>query len=754
MKVPKTGVVLLSLILCCNLCFGQTIPDKKQIDSLLHSLKTAPADTFRLNALHQLGNYYVQRHFNVDASDLDSAIFYFNKELELSKQLHIDEGSGSPEALCSMGEAYISKKQFAEGEACFTQAYDIYKKAGKRKMTAFALNRFGKIAYRSAGGVSPGNLLQKIMDAFEESASIFISIGDVDNEINSYMYMASAHFLYGLYDQADADCARAIKKYPNNSSPSFIQLYYVFAHIQRYRGNLNMALSYALESMRRLEKSHESDKIRTQSLLYGEIALIYDALGQTENSIEWYKKTLAVRENMPIKLEYKYRTAGFIVQGLIRQKKYDEAFAIALGVEKRHPPDNDYNKAIISQIKAYCYEALGDDKKAEHLYLLALKLFGDVKTDEIVSLCKYDVAKFYIKKNDYKKAALYMDEGVSNGMLVTRLRDWNFIFYKIDSANGNYASALQHHIQYKIFTDSIFNIEKNKQIQELQVQYETKQKEKDIRALKKDAVFQNSQTQQARNIRNLALAGSALLIILLVLIYSNFRVKQRSNIMLNALVNEKDDLLKEKEWLIKEIHHRVKNNLQIVMGLLQRQSAYIDNEAALQAIQNSESRMHSIALIHQKLYQSEDLDLINMTDYINELLRYLKESADADNRIQFEKDIDAIDLDISQGVPLGLILNEAITNAIKYAYSDDAGGIIQVSLKRTPGEKITLIIRDYGRGVSEDFDLKQSNSMGMNLMRGLSKQISGTFEMICNDGAMIRIIFSAAQLAKTETSEV
>ncbi|MES2111774.1 MAG: histidine kinase dimerization/phosphoacceptor domain -containing protein [Bacteroidota bacterium] len=741
MTISKAGSLLFFILVPVGLCFCQIIP-KKSVDSLQETLKKPRADTFKLNAIHQLGNYYYLRRFKLDAADLDSALFFFKKELDLSNQLHVEIGSGRQESLCSMGEVYLSKTQLAPGRACFTQVWNYYQKTGNKKMEGKTWLRFAKAVSNARWNARPADLLTQIIKACENSITLFIACGDIGDEIDAYMNTAAAYFVYGQYDQAEAACMRGITKYPDSSRPEFVKLYYVLAHVQRYKGNVDKSLSYALESIKLLEKSQlYNDKIAMQSQLFGELALIYDALGQTENSIIWYKRTLALRENMNIKLEFKYRTAGFIVQGLIKEKKYGEAFSTAWGIEKRHPPDGDYNKAIISQIKAYCYDAAGNYKKAEEMYLLALKLFGYTKTDEIVSLAKYDVAKFYIRRNDYKKAAFYLDEDLHGGFAITRLRDYHLIRYKIDSADGNYASALQHHIQYKVFNDSIFNIEKNKKFQELQVQFETKQKERDIESLKKDSVLEREKTAQANDTRNLTLVGSALLVGLLALIYTNYSAKRRSNIALNVLVSEKDELIKEKEWLIKEVHHRVKNNLQIVMGLLQRQSAYIDNEAALQAIQNSESRMHSIALIHQKLYQSENLDLINMPEYINELVSYLKESADTGGRIGFEKNIEDIHLAVTQAVPLGLIMNEAITNAIKYAYATDECGVIRIALNRLSQEQVMLAIEDNGQGLQNDFDLGKVHSLGMSLMKGLSKQINGIFEITNKNGVQIRVTF-------------
>ena len=128
------------------------------------------------------------------------------------------------------------------------------------------------------------------------------------------------------------------------------------------------------------------------------------------------------------------------------------------------------------------------------------------------------------------------------------------------------------------------------------------------------------------------------------------------------------DLLKDKEWLIKEVHHRVKNNLQMVISLLNSQSIYLNDEAAVVAIQESQRRMHAMSLIHQKLYQSENVGVIDMRAYINEFISYLKDIFETGSSIRFEQDVDPIKLDVGQAVPVGLILNEVITNSIKYAF--------------------------------------------------------------------------------------
>jgi two-component sensor histidine kinase len=356
-------------------------------------------------------------------------------------------------------------------------------------------------------------------------------------------------------------------------------------------------------------------------------------------------------------------------------------------------------------------------------------------------IAKLDIAKFYVQQKKYKKASLYLNNLSGMRFFASYERDLQFLWYKIDSAKGDYLSSLNHLRNYKTTSDSLFSIIKNKQIAEIQIKYETDQKEKDIKLLKKDGLLQREKVIRSENMRNITFGGLVLLILFIGLLYNGYRLKQRNNVSLNRLLNEKDRLLLDKEWLIKEIHHRVKNNLQIVMGLLQRQSAYINNNEALEVIKNSGNRMHSIALIHQKLYQSESLDLIIMPEYIDELISYLKDSYDLGNRIHFEKQIDVIKLDVAQAVPLGLILNEAITNAIKYAYAGDEMGIVKIALKRMNNGFNYLTIIDNGKGLPAGLDSENVGSLGLNLMKGLSKQLGGKLEIENFNGVIVKVSF-------------
>jgi two-component sensor histidine kinase len=293
-------------------------------------------------------------------------------------------------------------------------------------------------------------------------------------------------------------------------------------------------------------------------------------------------------------------------------------------------------------------------------------------------------------------------------------------------------------------------------VSQLEIVYNIEQKDKDlafkeqnIQLLTKQAQLQYSQLQASSVIKNFTLSGIVLLLIIIVLLYKNTQHRSRSHKLLQAQQTEiqkknasLENLIKEKDWLVKEIHHRVKNNFHMVIGLLGTQSGYLKTEEALMAISDSQHRIHAMSLIHQKLYQSDNLSAINMPDYIHELVDYLRDSFNIRQAIQFKLHIDRIELDLSHCIPLGLILNEAITNAIKYAFPDSRDGIITISLSQVSENKILLTITDNGIGLPAAFDIHARNSMGMNLMQGLSEDIDGDFNIVHHDGTSISITFN------------
>jgi len=282
----------------------------------------------------------------------------------------------------------------------------------------------------------------------------------------------------------------------------------------------------------------------------------------------------------------------------------------------------------------------------------------------------------------------------------------------------------------------------------LNIIYETEKKSLDIIKLRNKTLLQQSKLKNEVFLRNSMVTFVLLLLIILGLLYKSFMFKKKTNKVLETQqneINKKNSTLQklvvEKEWLLREIHHRVKNNLHIVVGLLASQAEFLKNDEALQAISSSQNRIHAMSLIHQKLYQSENLSIIDMPSYIFELTEYLKDSFEIRKSIRFVLDIDSFNLPLSHSIPIGLIFNEAVTNAIKYAFPNHKDGIIAISLKKEADENYVLIIQDNGIGLPVDFDPYSNPSLGIKLMHGLSADIGGKFLITNANGTKITLKF-------------
>ena len=201
--------------------------------------------------------------------------------------------------------------------------------------------------------------------------------------------------------------------------------------------------------------------------------------------------------------------------------------------------------------------------------------------------------------------------------------------------------------------------------------------------------------------------------------------------------------LQEKDVLLKEVHHRVKNNMQIISSMLKLQARHITNEETLQHLNDSQNRVRSMALIHEKLYQTDDFEEIDYYDYIHSLVNYLTLSyRELMKRISIQIDIKDIWLDINTSIPCGLIINELITNSLKYAFPDGRKGIISISITKTKTEKLILEVKDNGIGLPKDFSMENIDSLGLQLVTALSKQLHASIDINTDEGVCFTLEFN------------
>jgi len=471
-----------------------------------------------------------------------------------------------------------------------------------------------------------------------------------------------------------------------------------------------------------------------------------------------------------------------IIDSYIDIKKYNPALVELRKLSNRYKSKTPREEGIVLSAEMRLYNLLGDFARGEKLVPSSKKVNNKIYQNLAKDPNYYAVNDFikisgpllqhYILSKQWGDLAEELSK--LETLLTTRMSvNSKLVIYndrfKLDSANGKTPSALIEFQRIKAIEDSITTATNIKQINELAAKYESEKKDKTIQGLNSQSVIQKSNLEKSNLQRNITFIGILVTIILAVLLYLAFRNKQRSNLQLRAkqeqinrqnnelsalvkeeeqLLKDKDNLLKrqdslitEKEWLLREVHHRVKNNLQIVMSLLYSQAAHSQNTDAIDAIKDSQNRVQAISIIHQKLYSKTNAASIVMTDYVNDLVRHLCACYDCNRRrIRLNELVDQVNLDISQAVPMGLILNEAITNAIKYAFGAD-GGEITITGQKSGEDTAILQIADNGKGLPGDFNLAETSSLGIEMMKALSKQLGGSFEISGESGVVVSIRF-------------
>jgi two-component sensor histidine kinase len=209
--------------------------------------------------------------------------------------------------------------------------------------------------------------------------------------------------------------------------------------------------------------------------------------------------------------------------------------------------------------------------------------------------------------------------------------------------------------------------------------------------------------------------------------------------------NQIKEALAEKEVLLKEIHHRVKNNMQVISSLVDLQAEEVKDPAMRGIFRDVVNRVRSMAMVHENLYQSTDLAQVDFADYARSLLGYLWRAQGTANGIRLDLELESVLLTVNAAVPCGLILNELFGNALKHAFVGRDSGKITVSLKKSPQGKACLGVRDDGTGMPPEIDCKNARSLGLRLVQMLARQLKATVEVASTKGTEFTIAFEVTR---------
>ncbi len=313
--------------------------------------------------------------------------------------------------------------------------------------------------------------------------------------------------------------------------------------------------------------------------------------------------------------------------------------------------------------------------------------------------------------------------------------------------SGDYKKAFENLTLFQAYNDSVFNETKNKQLAELETLYETEKKDKAIADLEQEKELQNLRAEKQQAQIYLSAGGLVILLGVSGLFFRQATMRKKHNQELEIKNTEIAKQNAERELLLKEIHHRVKNNLQIISSLLSMQTRGLKDDKMKDAMKESQSRVKTMALIHEKLYQYENLSKINMQEYIQQLSDFLTQTYRSDKDIKITIEATDVNLDMDMAIPLGLITNELLSNSLKYAFEEQNHGEIIIHFTQKLPGSYSLLIKDSGKGLSENLDIENAKSLGLKLVKTLTRQINGKLKIVPQPGASFEIDFSDQPIA-------
>jgi two-component sensor histidine kinase len=712
-----------------------------------------PASPSRLRLLLLLADDLVTRHEEL-ATPLDSAAFFGNQALALSSQLA--NPAGRSRSLYVLGQLpSASGETDTTGRALLRQGLAL-----SQQLHSSALEATGWFYLANSYPRTTIGLPRKLA-GYERAAALFAQAKRPVEHAYVLKTIADMHLLQGHSGQAEQELLRVLALY---RAAGHRQLHYTYDLLRgatRQVGNYQAALRYSLAAVESAQATHDTTSL---DYLYCNVAGIYKELEQPVQALAYYQRALRYAQHAQSASGVVIASAA-ISRIMLSQHRPEQALRFLQTSAGRYQAASPgiYLRCLIE-----CYVALGHYAAAERSLRPLLSQAAQPAMSDMDRLSAHLTAgRLYLAAGRYAEAGPHLQQALglcqSAGYLL-QAASLHQLLFRADSAQGRYAAAIAHLQQYKRLNDSVFNAARHQQLASLQIQYDTRHKEQNIALLTKQSLLQQARLHQREQQRNALLVGAGLLLLLLGLGYNRYRLKQRSNQLLEAqqaeiaqrnqdlanLLTEQRALLTEKEWMLREIHHRVKNNLQVIGSLLHTQADYSADPATLAALEQSQHRVQAIALLHQHLYQADRVGWVPLPAYVQELTTHLLDAFDATARVHLHLDLAPLALPVATATPLGLVLNELLINAFKHAFVPGQPGTLTLTGQFLTPDTYLLSVADNGRGLPPDFDPSHAHTLGLTLITGLSRQLDGEFALLPNpagQGTVARLRFALASPA-------
>lgn len=736
-------VIFIWLII--SICLQGLAQNAKSLDSLnriINDSHNSPES--RVLACVYQGEYYINKP-GEHRKDIDSASIYFKQGQQFSKAFNLKNTDGELLYL----EAIINKEKGnrVECDRINNLALTFLRKKPGNYFLGRALLEKGDYL-----NTDDDKQLDEKIALLKDALTCFS--GEKYVRIRAGVWKSLGD-LYGLHREVTGNIARALEAYQRSMDAYFSfgyrnvqDIYIELADIYSNLGDDKQGLRYCLMAVQTAERARDSSMTMCQ--IYNNTAVVYLGLSDYPNAEKYFVGAMNLAQKLNNKAGI-FSIGSSLYYVYLHDKKDNKAKILIDRIHSRFPAEDLQNQYFSNTFYLRYYTATKDLAGGKKYCLQLINLISKASP----AILRYTgreaysaISEYYAVAHDFSNAYKYWEKSYVTtwqyNNVPANISYLLYSHYQIDTASHNLASGVSFLQRYTTLRDSVYTTSKAVQEANLQVIYDTKKKEyelaesrKQIKILTQNGQLQRANLKQAVLIRNITIAFTIIVIVVSALLYRMVILHKKAIRKIAKTNSILGKTASEKEWLLREIHHRVKNNLHTVICLLESQAAYLDKDA-LKAVEDSRHRIYAMSLIHQKLYENEDVKTIDMNDYVTALVHYLRDSYDLQSNILFNLEIAPVLIDTSIAIPIGLIINEAVTNAVKYAFINQDHGQITIKLHEE-NEKIVVVVSDDGVGINLELLDKTTQSMGLRLMKGLCADIGGKIVFNNKQGTEIRL---------------
>jgi two-component sensor histidine kinase len=527
------------------------------------------------------------------------------------------------------------------------------------------------------------------------------------------------------------------------SSEIMVDIYNEMGIILKQQCRFDEALVYYEETLA-IQQKLENKKGEARA--YNNIGRIYELLEEYTKAMLYYHKALLIYEKLPItkSTAITLQNKGNIYRALNNNDSALICYNQALKI---------YQSIGNELLSAYAYNSIASvttDKDVAISYLnKSIEMQKSLNAEADLGNSYVELAEIYFDDNQYAKAIPYLENGYKLFAVTghkNSTRDALGHLYRAYENMGDYESALRYHILFTLYQDSVKSENNFYAIQKYESELKLKDKEVKI-AIQDNEIKSSNEKLRIKRIQSVYFIAGVIVLsfLLIVVLYQVIRLK-KFNSLLNIQKSKIERSDKEKEILIREVHHRVKNNLQIISSLFTIEQRKTESSEVKSALTYAKQRIEAMSLIHEKLYKQSDLSNINLEDYLYEICENLLDSFDRLRSINIDVRSDVESIDTDSAINIGLVVTELMTNSIKHGFSTDCKDCkIGISL-RQKGELISFGYEDNGIGVAPDFDLSQSQNFGHRLIISIVKKLKGEIIEDNNSHQGFRFLFDFKDL--------